>query len=285
MFGYVLPCKMELKMKDYELFRSYYCGLCVSIRSNFGQIPRTVLNYDMTFLAILLDSFNEERRTFVQNRCFVHPFKKRTKILNNDALDFAAYCNVILAYFKLIDDVHDDNSLKAKLFSKFLAQYIKKIPDDFKPLTEDIKENLDVLSNIEKENTSRNIDEISHPFAHLTGLIVSYYLKDKNLGENLYWLGYNLGKWIYIIDARDDLKEDMEKGKYNPLNTAFNEDNYTYDVLIEKINPRIEELLLSCGFNCVKNLKQLPLKRNIDLLENILHLGLIERMNVIFEKK
>ncbi|WP_322392425.1 DUF5685 family protein, partial [Clostridium perfringens] len=54
MFGYVTPLKAELKVKDFTKFRSYYCGLCFELKNNAGNIPRMVLNYDMTFLAILI---------------------------------------------------------------------------------------------------------------------------------------------------------------------------------------------------------------------------------------
>ncbi|MCM1990383.1 DUF5685 family protein [Oceanirhabdus seepicola] len=285
MFGYVLPCKMELKMKDYEIFRSYYCGLCIAIKNNYGQLPRLVLNYDMTFLAILLDSLNNEDRSIVNNACVMHPIKKRTKIIINKPLNYAAFSNVILAYYKLIDDVEDDRSLKSSIFSSMLKPYINKNNNEYEEVIENVKTNLNKLSSMEKENFSDNIDQISHPFADITGLIVSYYYKNEEFSENLYWLGYNLGKWIYIIDAWDDLKDDLEKGKYNPINAVFNKNNQNFNKFSEQIYLRIEDLLLSCGYNCTVNLKKLPLKKNIDLLDNILHLGLIEKMDKVYEKK
>ena len=57
MFGYVMPYKLELKIKDYEMFKAYYCGLCISIKENFSNLCRLSLNYDMTFLGILLEKF------------------------------------------------------------------------------------------------------------------------------------------------------------------------------------------------------------------------------------
>ncbi len=284
MFGYVLPCKMELKMKDYEIFRSYYCGLCIAIKNNYGELPRLVLNYDMTFLAILLDALNNEDRSIVNNACLMHPIKKRTKIINNKALNYAAFSNLVLAYYKLIDDVEDDKSLKSSVFSSFLKPYMNKNNDKYQNVIENVKTNLNKLSLMEKENFSDNIDEISHPFADITGVIISYYYKNEEFNENLYWLGYNLGKWIYIIDAWDDLKDDLEKGKYNPINAIFNKHNQSFNEFSEQIYLRIEDLLLNCGYNCTVNLKKLPLKKNIDLLDNILHLGLIEKMDNVMKR-
>ena len=285
MFGYVLPCKMELKMKDYEIFRSYYCGLCIAIKNNYGHLPRLVLNYDMTFLAILIDSLNNEDRSIINTPCVMHPIKKRTKIINNKAINYAAFSNVVLAYYKLIDDVEDDKSFKSSVFSSILKPYMNKNNHEYEEIIENVKTNLNKLSSMEKETFSDNIDEISHPFADITGLIISYYYKNEEFSENLYWLGYNLGKWIYIIDAWDDLEDDLEKGKYNPINAIFNKNNQSFNNFSKQIYLRIEDLLLNCGYNCTINLKKLPLKKNIDLLDNILHLGLIEKMDKVYENK
>ena len=100
MFGYVTPCKMEMKIKDFEKFKAYYCGLCNSIKNTYGQLPRITLNYDMTFLAVLLDSLGDNKSNFTKFSCAIHPLKKRLMINNNLALDYAAFCNTTLAYYK-----------------------------------------------------------------------------------------------------------------------------------------------------------------------------------------
>ena len=108
MFGYVKPLISELKVKEYNLFKSYYCSLCFSIKENFGNIPRIALNYDMTFLAILLDSLNEDKLEFKTKICILHPNSKKPIIFNNKALDYSSYMNISLVYFILLDDVMAD---------------------------------------------------------------------------------------------------------------------------------------------------------------------------------
>ena len=54
MFGLVVPEKPEMKVKEYEQFNAIYCGICKSIARRLGTLPRFVLNYDLTFLAVLL---------------------------------------------------------------------------------------------------------------------------------------------------------------------------------------------------------------------------------------
>lgn len=287
MFGYVTPCKMELKIKDYEKFKAYYCGLCRTIKVHYGNLPRMVLNYDMTFLAVLLDSISEDSRKLEKIHCFVHPTKKRLIIVENKALNYAAYCNVILAYYKLLDDAYDDKDIKSKTLSKFLNLYIKeeKLDIEKKEINNYIKKSLKELSLMEKGSIeTSSIDQISHPFADLTGFLISNYSKDKNLKETLYFLGYNIGKWIYLIDAFDDLEKDMLNSKFNPINKILNLERLPFKEFSSTIENRIDFILTTSAVNALNMLKKLPIKRNEELLYNILQLGLMEKMDKVFKR-
>ncbi|MEW8994796.1 DUF5685 family protein [Clostridium sp.] len=281
MFGYVTPYKMELKIKDYEMFKAYYCGLCISIKNNFSNLCRMTLNYDMTFLGILLDSLEYSKHKYVVTRCMAHPMKKKPKVIDNEALDYAAFCNVALVYYKLLDDYNDDNSLNKKFISMYIKKFINKSKDDLSPILVNIEENIKKLSSLEKSQDVISIDELSDPFASLTAFIISYYYKNENFFNDLYNLGYNLGRWIYIIDAFDDLKEDMEKHKFNAINKAFNTENLSYEELIINQGNRIEFNLLMSANTTVESLDKLPINKNKDLLFNILQLGLMNKIETI----
>lgn len=281
MFGYVTPYKMELKIKDYEMFKAYYCGLCISIKNNFSNLCRMTLNYDMTFLGILLDSLEYSKHKYVVTKCIAHPMKKRPKVIDNRALDYAAFCNVSLVYYKLLDDYNDDNSLSKKFISMYIKKFINKSKEDLSPILVNIEENIKKLSFLEKSEEIISIDELSDPFASLTAFIVSYYYKNENFYNELYDLGYNLGRWIYIIDAFDDLKEDMEKHKFNAINKAFNVENLPYEDLIIKEGNRIEFNLIMSANSTSEALDKLPINKNKDLLFNILQLGLMNKIETI----
>lgn len=282
MFGYVTPCKMELKVKDFEKFKAYYCGLCKSIKKNYGNIPRMTLNYDMTFLAILLDSFQDKKCEFKNQNCIVHPTGKKVVIINNNAIDYAAFCNVSLAYYKLLDDVWDDNSIKSKAYSSILKSYINKVPEELNSLQSQIEEKLKELYFLEKNAKGKNIDELSNPFAKLTGIILSSY--NETFKDKLYWIGYNLGKWIYIIDAFDDLEKDIQKNKFNALNAAYNNSGLPYNEFYDSIANRVDFLLVSCAANCYESLEGMDLKKNEDIIKNILQFGLMEKMDKVFKR-
>jgi hypothetical protein len=283
MFGYVTPCKMELKIKDYEKFKAYYCGLCKSIKKHSGNVPRIALNYDMTFLAVLVDSFSKDIPTYSKESCIRHPFKKRLVLNDNSCLEYAAFCNTALAYYKLLDNVQDENSLKSRIYSLFLKTYIDKAPENLKQHLGFIEQKLNELYSMERDYKGINLDELSHPFAELTG----YILSSVNVTEkdNLYMLGYNLGKWIYIIDAFDDHEEDMKKGKFNAINTSCNIQNLSYTEFSSSIRDRIDFILTNCGRQCFETLNKLNLEKNHDLVFNILQFGLLEKMDKVFNKK
>ena len=284
MFGYVTPCKMELKIKDYEKFKAYYCGLCKTIKSNYGNLPRVVLNYDMTFLAILLHSLDDDSPSYIKKHCIVHPMRKKIIMVSNPPLEYAAFCNITLAYFKLLDNVNDDKSIKSKLLSILLKVCTKKTCVKFANNIEYIEKKLDELYSFEKNKDSISIDEISHPFGELTGYILSSYIEKDNINsEILYNLGYNLGKWIYIIDAWDDLEKDMNEEKYNPINFILNKDNKNYKDFSREIEERIDFILTMCGRHCLDCLSKLHIKKNEELLYNILQYGLMEKMDKVFK--
>ena len=282
MFGYVTPLKGELKVKEYELFRAYYCGVCNSIKRDFGNIPRMTLNYDMTFLAILLDSLNKNKINIVHKNCIAHPLQKRNIVIENEATAYAAAMNISLFYFKVLDDVKDDKDLKSKFLSLTLLPYKRKFSHSVQKINDIIKENLSILSNYEDNKSFSSIDEICHPFSVIVGEILKNYpneiLNDSEESRsNLYDLGYGLGKWIYLVDALDDLKEDMEKNKFNPINYLYNTNNLSYEELIIQIRDRIEFNILSCGCRCKESLDKLSLHKNKEILENIINFGMMDK--------
>ncbi|MGG7177524.1 DUF5685 family protein [Clostridium paraputrificum] len=282
MFGYVIPLKAELKLREFNLFRGYYCGLCFSIKKHFGNLPRMALNYDMTFLALLLDGLNPEEMKVEIKRCAAHPLKKKAVVLDNKAISYAANMNISLVYFKLLDDVNDDKDLKSKSLALALSPYKRKFTSSVNTINDIIKENLNKLSILEESKNFTSIDEICDPFSIIVGKILELYpyeiINDsEETRENLYNLGYALGKWIYLVDALDDLEEDMAKNKFNPINYLYNDENKSYEEFIVLIKDRLEFSILNCACNCKEFLAKIELERNRDILDNIINLGMMDK--------
>lgn len=280
MFGYVKPCVPELKVKDFEKFKAYYCGLCHSIKKLYGNLPRLCLNYDMTFLAILLDSLTEDPIDYKTITCPTHPLKKKSLVCSNSALEYSAHMNVSLFYYKLLDDVNDDNDLKSKALSSLLKSKVNKYINEIGSINLEIYYELMELSRLESSHPI-SIDEICDPFSKLTAVVLFSYphcnLADEDK-HTLYTLGYNLGKWIYLIDAIDDLEDDIKENKFNAINEVYNTESLPFSDFKASINEKINFLLVNCGSECLSNLEKLPLKKNKELLLNIVHLGIMEQI-------
>lgn len=282
MFGYITPLKSELKIKEYEQFKSYYCGLCFHIKKSFGNVPRLFLNYDMTFLGLLFDSLSADQTRQSLKKCLLNPFKKKSVISDNPALSYAAAMNLALVYFKLLDDALDDKKIRNRLIVLLLKFYTKKLDPKMQEINTVIKKNLNELSLMEKSKNFSSIDEICHPFSQIVAQIFKMYpypvINDNSeVRYNLYQFGYSLGKWIYMIDALDDLKDDMENHKFNPLNYLYNKKELPYEALIEEIKDTVAFTVFNCGYNCVLYLDKLPVTKNKSILKNIVTLGMMDQ--------
>ena len=121
MFGYVVVNKPELKFREFDVYRAYYCGLCHSLSKRHGLSGQLTLSYDMTFLVILLSSLYEPEHSVTSKRCIVHPLKRQS-IISSEFTDYVADMNVILSYFKCLDDWHDDRSVLKLAYSKLLKK-------------------------------------------------------------------------------------------------------------------------------------------------------------------
>lgn len=216
MFGYVRPRLDQLSREEQERFRRAYCGLCHTLRRRCGLPARFILNYDFTFLAILL-SGGEEPGTRCA-RCVASPLKKRTFCGGNPALDLAADESVILAYWQARDGVADHGlwrGLKYRAASWALGGSYRKAAAARPEFDRVTREQLRRLSEQEQAR-SPSLDKPADAFAQLLAAAADE-AADGSLRRILHQMLYHLGRWVYLIDAADDLKEDAADGNYNPL--------------------------------------------------------------------
>ena len=221
MFGYVRPCVPELKVRDNELYRATYCGLCRTMGKTTGCLSKMTLNYDFVFLALLQMAVNNEEVKVKMRRCGVHPFKKRPMIEPNDSLKFSAKASVILTRLKLKDNVSDSHGL-ARLKAKIagcVSIFLKKTDKNLKELEAEIWKCIAELTQYEKENTD-SIDKVANTFGTLLGTLASYSLEGASK-RIVYEIGFHLGKLIYVLDAIDDLKSDIKTGSFNANKNSF----------------------------------------------------------------
>lgn len=281
MFGYIMPEKPELKIKEFEIYRAYYCGVCKAIGKRHGQLKRLTLTYDAAFLAMLLCSLLDIKTSLKRERCMVHPAKK-SFVTYNEIIDYSSDINIILAYNNIKDKWDDDKSKAAFMGMAALKRVYKKLMVEYPGKCAIINERLEQLSRLEKQNCS-SIDAAAEPFAKLMEEVLDYEKLDDNTRQALRWMGYNLGKWIYLIDAFDDLEDDVKSSSYNPLVSHFKFDGNIEDIsnFKNKIKSQVEFILLYCLGEASKAFELMGAKENRGILENILYMGMLSKTDKI----
>ena len=265
MFGYVTINKMELKFKEYYSYKGYYCGLCKRLKTKFGNKSRLTLNYDITFLILLLSSLYEPNNKIYNERCIVHPGKKQL-VIQNEITDYAASLNVILSYYNLMDNWKDDRDYKSLAAALVLESKFKKSNSELNEISETIKARLKNISKLEKDDTG-DIDAVSNEFGHLMEEMFLY--KKDNWEQSLRRIGFYLGKYIYFIDAYEDMKKDEENKSYNPFNklNIENKEEYAKNLLMLNLS------LLS------NEIEKLPLVQDKGIIDNIIYSGMLNKLD------
>ena len=268
MFGYVVAHKPELKMKEFYKYKAYYCGLCKVLREKYGFLGQVTLTYDMTFLVVLLTSLYESETKQEEHRCVVHPAKKQ-KMLYNEITEYAADMNIILTYYKLLDDWKDESSklglVGLRLLHKSYRELEKKYPGKCKV----IRKCLSLLEECEKRG-EENIDITARYFGKLMGELFVY--KNDVWEKTLRNMGFYLGKFIYIMDAFDDVEKDLQKDNYNALIPLYKEEDF---------EEKCAEMLNFILAECTSQFEKLPCVEDAEILRNILYAGVWDK----FDKK
>ena len=272
MFGYVTANEPELKVKDYHKYKAYYCGLCQSLKRQYGSAGQLTLAYDMTFVIILLTSLYESETKAESHRCKMHPLKPQP-MLENEITEYAADMNLIIAYYQLEDDWKDEKKVAGLLGSMALKRKVEKAIWKYPRQSRVIREEMAKLSEYE----SQGIQEVDYPagcFGRLMEEMMVY--KEDCWEQQLRGIGFYLGKYIYIMDAYEDLDKDLEKGTYNPLKKMHEEAGY---------EERCRDILCMMIGECARNFEILPCVLDVDILRNILYDGVWKHYRKIQEKK
>ncbi|WP_313344261.1 DUF5685 family protein [Sedimentibacter sp.] len=265
LFGYVTINKSELKFKEYYSYKGYYCGLCKTLKSKYSNKSRMTLNYDMTFLILLLSSLYEPENKIYNERCMVHPGKKQL-IIQNEISEYAASLNIILSYYNLLDNWQDDKDYKSLLILKSLSKEYNRAEKKLSEKTKIIREKLHNISELEKNNTD-DIDKVSNEFGYLMEEIFLY--RKDNWEKNLRKIGFYLGKFIYLLDAYEDMEKDRQNNSYNPFNLmkTDNKEQYAKDLLMLNLSFLSEEI------------EKLPLIQDKGIIDNIIYSGILTKLD------
>ena len=260
MFGYINVNGKELSEENKNIYQSYYCGLCRNLREFCGTKGQALLNYDMTFLVVLLTGLYEPDTDEKEFTCMLHPIKKR-KARSNEIEHYAAQMNVLLAYYNLVDDWNDEKSYTKKTIASMFEKDYERVAAQYPRQVKAVEDYIAKLS-VYEQNKETNIDLVAGLTGEMLGEIFAW--KQDEWYDELKTLGFYLGKFIYIMDAWMDREEDARKDCYNPFLT---------DTVKEYTDQRVHEILDGTLRMAIAEFEKLPCQQDLAILRNILYEG------------
>ncbi len=272
MFGYIEMNKPEIKFKDFDLYKSFYCGLCRELREKYGISGQLTLSYDMTFVILLLSGLYEPRTYKGTTHCVIHPVRRQT-VRKNEITEYGADMNVLLTYYKCLDDWKDDRKYLKLGYARLLEGKNKRLKKLYPEKSRKIAELLDELSRLEKENET-DVDRMSGIFGHIMEEVLAY--KQDEWEESLRKIGFYLGKFIYLLDAYDDVEDDVKNKDYNPF-----AEKYT----MEGFDEEVRQILIMMLAETCREFEKLPIIKYGDILRNILYSGVWCRFEQVSKKR
>ena len=268
MFGYLTADIQALTDEQAQRYKSFYCGVCISLKRRHGQLSRLTLNYDLSFLVLLLSSLYEPEEAAEESCCVVHPFQKQCMRFNEMSA-YAADMNLMLAYLKCMDNWKDDGSLLSRAEAAALKPCYEKLTGQYPRQHQAMQSSLAALHEME-------IQRIEEPDAAAScfGALMAEILvcREDRWSSILRAMGMSLGRFIYIMDAVMDLDADTLKNSYNPFRRYYGLDN----------EERFRDILKMLLAECIYYFDKLPLVQDVDILKNILCIGLWKQFDAKF---
>lgn len=272
MFGYVIINKGDMKFKEFDIYHSWYCGLCQALKHRYGKVGQCTLSYDMTFLVMLLGSLYEPKTSTLQVKCLAHPFEKHT-VRSNEFSFYGADMNVLFSYYKCRDDWQDERKVTRLAWGKLLRRAYRSVCARYGEKARRIDSLLRELSG-EERRRNYDIDRMAGLFGEIMGEIMA--VRADVWQENLRAMGNYLGKFIYLMDAYEDIEEDIRKGSYNPLLKKYNNPDFEEE---------IKTILTMIMADCCREFEKLPLIENVEILRNILYSGIWYKYELVRQRR
>ena len=273
MFGYIVANPEKLPKERMQRFRAVYCGLCATLRRRHGLAGSATLSYDLTFLALLLNALYEPGERQGKERCPAHPAKPHDYAIS-PVMDYVADMNVALAYHKCLDNWRDDRNLLSAGEGALLKKAYRKVEAEWPDKCAAIEAWLKQIHDIE----DRQLNEIDPP-VNATGRLLGELFAwpgDDTWAEALRAVGDGLGRFIYFMDAYDDLSQDLKKGRYNPLKGLRDREDY---------EDLCRSALTMMVAGATEAFETLPIVLDYDILENVLYSGVWSKYAYLQNKR
>ena len=270
MFGYVITSP-ALSDGERARYKSFYCGLCAALKERYGNVGRITLSYDMTFLSLVLTALYELDEKRFEQKCPTHPGKPQ-QFLQSEATWYCADMNIVLAYYKASDDWLDDKNLRAKLLLNRLEKPMEAVRKRYPDKCAAIESCLHEMHAI--ESSGQNVlDQMCNLTGQMLGEI--YAWRNDLWSSTLYRMGEGIGRFIYLMDAYDDLKRDEEKNRYNPLRELHSQPQF---------DDYVEAGLTMMIAEGTEAFEELPILQDASVIRNVLYSGVWSRYAYLRKK-
>ena len=260
MFGYVYINPQALTEAEKRRFRAFYCGLCRVLREAYGDVGRLTLSNDMTFLTLLLSALYEPDEQAYDERCALHPVKPHHAV-THACTRYAADMNILLAYYKCLDDAADEKSLRGKAGQAALKKAFMRVRADWPVQCQTVQESLAALTELEKAE-STDLDALTRQSGRMLG--ACFLWRQDAFAPYLREMGDALGRFIYLMDAYEDYDADEKHHRFNPLHALHAQSDY---------EERMEEILTLEMSRCARAFECLPIQQDAGLIHNVLYSG------------
>ena len=269
MLGYLAAMPGALTQEELARYRSAYCGLCRSLKLRHGELSRLTLNYDLTFLALLLGSLYEPEERTGEQRCIAHPRQTHGYTVT-EMTDYAADMNVMLAYLKCMDNWQDDANVVSLAEAAALKGAYGALAARYPRQHGAMVSSLAALAALERAH-NEDADAAAATFGALMAEVLVY--REDRWSDTLRRMGSALGRFVYIMDAVMDLDSDTLRNSYNPFRRYYGLDN----------TQRFRDILRMLMSECVFYFDKLPLVQDAGILKNILCFGLWQQFDAKFD--
>ena len=274
MFGYLQIQKSELLVREFEAYKSVYCGLCKQMGKDYSFLTRLSLSYDCTVYAMLLMSVSRTCKGFKDGRCTFNPLKKcKFALCESDCYSKASAFSVISVFYKLKDDLKDEGvfrKLLARLLLLFFSHWQKKAAKKYSDIDKYISEMTTLQAEAEADENC-SVDMAAHPTGYMLANVFALEAENDTDRRVFYEFGYHLGRWIYLVDAADDIEKDSKKKNFNPFISLKEE--YDEQRIVSALNQSLARAYDAYNLIDIKDFR--------GILDNMLLLGLPSVQNKV----
>ena len=284
MFGYIRINKAEMKFREFDVYQSYYCGICRDLKRKYGAAGQFSLSYDMTFVAMLLTGLYEPETRTGTCRCMVHPLEKH-ETRNNIFTEYVADMNALFACYKCRDDWKDEKKLHQLLYGRVLEGRSRGLQETYGEKLRRIERLMQNFEEAEQQQEPQTgpgaqdsgysrLDTLAGLFGKVMAEIVT--VREDEWADHLRRFGFFLGKFIYLMDAYEDVETDIRNGTPNPLKGRYGSPDF------EEACRTMLTMMMS---ECCSAFEILPILDNVEILRNVLYSGVWCRYEAIHEKR